>query len=131
MMRPISFSWAKRTTACWLVWSREVFSTFGPQRSVPPLPGATYTFATLFESARAETIACSRPPEPMTRTLTCSALMPASASATERPRSDIARKALAARSLLWLSETERAPSERTRSAIHCMSSLSTMTAICS
>src|SRR6266705_1699628 len=38
--------------------------------AVPPLPGATKTFPTRGEQAIFQASACSRPPEPMTRTFT-------------------------------------------------------------
>src|SRR6185295_20144506 len=47
----------------------EVMSTFSSPLSVavPPLPGATNTFCTFGLCASFHAIACSRPPEPMTR----------------------------------------------------------------
>src|SRR3989344_3578003 len=43
--------------------------TFSPTNDVPALPGAVKTFSTFSLLDKAHEIACSLPPEPMTKTL--------------------------------------------------------------
>ena len=66
---PTTVSWMPSLRAKSMSCGADESSTFSTPGSVavPPLPGATNTFCTRGLSASFQAIACSLPPEPMTR----------------------------------------------------------------